>query len=71
LGAEDRTAAGGSMNTEKYKIENCGCDDVTVGVIDLTQQEFQILNRVFEELNKNSYYNCMPKIYIERWEQED
>lgn len=62
---------GGSMNTEKYKIENVGCDDVTVGVLDLTQEEFQILSRVFEELNKNSFYNCMPKIYIKRWEQEE
>lgn len=58
------------MNTEKYKITNVGCDDVTEGAFELTQEEFRILNRVFEELNKNSFYNCMPKIYIERMEQE-
>ena len=49
---------------EKYIIYNKGCDDTTKGVFEFTEEEFLFLNNLFEELNKNSYYGCMPKIFI-------
>lgn len=49
----------------KYKILNIGCDDVTEGIFEFTKEQFEFLNNVFAELNKNSTYGCMPKIYIE------
>jgi len=51
----------------KYKIENIGCDDCTEGVFDLTEEQYDFLDNLFTELNKNSSYGCMPKIYIEKF----
>lgn len=48
----------------KYKILNIGCDDETEGTFEFTKEQFEFLNNVFVELNKNSTYGCMPKIYI-------
>ena len=49
----------------KYKILNRGCDDETEGIFEFTKEQFEFLNNVFEELNKNSTYGCMPTIYID------
>ena len=49
----------------KYKILNIGCDDETEGTFEFTKEQFEFLNNVFAELNKNSTYDCMPKIYID------
>ena len=49
----------------KYKIINVGCDDATEGEFEFTEEQYQFLKRVFEELNKNSEYQCMPTIYID------
>ena len=49
---------------EKYMIYNEGCDDTTKGIFEFTEEEFLFLNNLFEELNKNSSYGCMPKIFI-------
>ena len=49
----------------KYKILNIGCDDETEGIFEFTKEQFEFLNNVFTELNKNSNYGCMPKIYID------
>lgn len=56
-------------NKKTYRIENCGCDDETVGTVELTEKEFNLFNRVFAELNKNSKYSCMPTIYIDLTEE--
>ena len=48
----------------KYRISNIGCDDETVGVFEFTEEQYEFLDRVFTELNKNSYYGCMPTIDI-------
>ena len=56
---------------KKYKINNVGCDDETVGVFEFTEEQFAFLNKVFTELNKYSEYGCMPTIYIECVEQEN
>ena len=55
---------------KKYKIENIGCDDETVGVFEFTDEQADFLNSVFTELNKISTYGCMPRIYIKSVESE-
>ena len=50
---------------KKYKISNIGCDDYTEGVFELTEEQYEFLDNLFEELNKNSTYGCMPTIYVE------
>lgn len=48
-----------------YTILNIGCDDETECDFDFTEEEYQFLKSVFERLNENSHYGCMPKIYID------
>ena len=50
------------MNKKVYLIENVGCDDTTDAILELTQEEFEFLNNIFEQINKNSSYSCQPKI---------
>lgn len=50
----------------RYKITNVGCDDTTEGAFDLTDDQYSFLANLFEELNKNSSYGCMPRIYIDK-----
>lgn len=47
-----------------YFIQNIGCDDKTSGLLYLTEDEFNFLMAIFYNLNKNSDYRCMPKIYM-------
>ena len=49
---------------KKYLIENVGCDDVTEGVFEFTEEQATFLEKVFTELNEHSEYGCMPTIYI-------
>lgn len=55
----------------KYKITNVGCDDITEGIFALTEEQYEFLNNLFEELNKNSTYGCMPKIYIDEMTEKE
>ena len=56
----------------KYKIINVGCHDETEGVFELTKEQREFLDNLFEELNKNSTCECMPTIHIEEsTEKED
>lgn len=55
---------GKKSDLKLYHICNEGCDDETEMDIALTDEEFQILDRVFDELNEHSTYCCKPKIYI-------
>ena len=50
------------MNKKAYLIENVGCDDTTYAILELTQTEYELLAKAFEEINKNSGYSCQPKI---------
>lgn len=52
---------------KKYKIINAGCDDVTEGVFELSEEQYEFLDKLFNKLNDNSYYSCMPSIYIEKY----
>ena len=47
-----------------YFIQNIGCDDETSGLLHLSEDEFKFLIAIFYNLNKNSSYSCMPKIYM-------
>lgn len=49
---------------ELYFIQNAGCDDETSGLLHLSEDEFKFLIAIFYNLNKNSEYRCMPKIYM-------
>lgn len=52
------------MNKKLYYICNSGCDDSTHGIAELTAQEFEVVKQLVINLNKNSYYGCMPTISI-------
>lgn len=49
----------------KYKITNCGCDDMTTKEFEFTKEQVEFLTYVFDELNEESEYVCMPTIYID------
>ena len=49
---------------KKYFIDNVGCDDETIAEFEFTQEEFEFLKKVFDELNTHSEYGCMPTIHI-------
>lgn len=47
-----------------YYVENCGCDDTTHGLVRIPDEHFPKFKEFIENLNKNSTYGCMPKIYV-------
>ena len=47
-----------------YYIDNVGCDDETVGLVRISDEDFPKFKKFIENLNKNSKYGCMPKIYV-------
>lgn len=52
------------MNDNLYFIANQGCDATTYGLARLSEDEFPRFKVIIENLNKNSYYRCMPTISI-------
>ena len=56
---------------KKYKISNYGCDDTTVDFFELADDQYEFLRSIFEKLNKQSEYVCMPTIYVEPYEEEN
>lgn len=59
------------MNRKLYFIENCGCDDVTRGLVRLSEDEFVRFKEIVENLNKNSNYCCMPTIEVYEIEESE
>lgn len=55
---------------KKYKIINYGCDDTTEDFFELTDDQYEFLRSIFEKLNKQSSYGCMPTIHIFPEERE-
>lgn len=53
-----------------YFIKNIGCDDETSGLAELTESELRLLVITFHNLNKNSQFRRMPRIYIAEAEYE-
>ena len=47
-----------------YYIENCGCDDTTVGLASIPEEHFPAFKEFIENLNKNSICSCMPIIEV-------
>ena len=52
------------MEKQLYFIANQGCDDTTCGLVMLNDEEFAKFESFITDLNKNSYYGCMPKISV-------
>lgn len=54
----------------KYRISVHGCDDSTIIIKELTEQELKIIREVAREVTKTSTYICMPTMVIEELENE-
>ena len=52
------------MNDNLYFIANSGCDATTYGLARISDEEFPNFKQINENLNKNSYYGCMPLISV-------
>lgn len=55
------------------RVEIClnGCDDETVFEMDVTEAEYDLLDRVSKKANETSTYTCMPRMYVEEVIKED
>ena len=58
-------------NNNLYFIENQGCDATTYGVVVINDDEFPRFKLFIENLNKNSYYGCMPVISVYKINMSD
>lgn len=52
------------MNKQLIYIVNQGCDASTCGLIEIDADKVHEYIQHINELNKNSYYQCMPKIHL-------
>lgn len=59
------------MNNNLYFIENQGCDATTYGLVAMADNEFPKFKLFIENLNKNSYYGCMPVISVYKIDMND
>lgn len=59
------------MERNLYFIENQGCDATTYGLALISDDEFPRFKTAIENLNKNSYYGCMPVISVYRISMND
>ena len=59
------------MDANLYFIHNIGCDDGTIGIAYLTDEEFELFKAVLSNLNRNSSYTCMPRIEVYEITEED
>lgn len=54
-----------------YYVCNVGCDDTTCGLVRISDEELPRFKKFIENLNKNSTYGCMPKIYVYELSEND
>jgi hypothetical protein len=54
-----------------YFIENRGCDATTYGLTWVNDNDFPKFKLFIENLNKNSYYGCMPVISVYKISMSD
>lgn len=59
------------MEDNLYFIENQGCDDTTCGLARVNAEDFPKFKSFIENLNKNSYYGCMPVISVYKISMSD
>ena len=52
------------MTDKLYFIANQGCDATTCGIARISDENFPKFKEIIENLNKNSYYGCMPVISV-------
>lgn len=52
------------MEKNLYFIENQGCDATTYGLVEINDEDFPRFESFIKNLNKNSYYGCMPTISV-------
>jgi hypothetical protein len=53
-------------------IENCGCDDRTKGLAEFdSEKDLNNFIRIILDLNRNSYYGCMPTIDLYEIKKEE
>lgn len=51
--------------SKRYTIILAGCDDITCFDMELTQEEYALLQKVSEMSKEASSYICMPVMRIE------
>lgn len=54
-----------------YFIANSGCDATTYGLARISDEDFSKFKTIVENLNKNSYYGCMPTISVYKISERD
>ena len=59
------------MDNNLYFIENQGCDATTYGLTMVNDIDFPKFKLFIENLNKNSYYGCMPVISVYKISMDD
>ena len=59
------------MENNLYFVENMGCDATTYGLVDIPNEDFPKFKSFIENLNKNSYYGCMPTIAVYKISMDD
>lgn len=55
---------------EKYLITLRGCDDSTYMLMDLTEEERVVLEKIEVLSIRTSSSNCMPVLYIDKFDEE-
>ena len=59
------------MENNLYFIANQGCDATTYGLVMLSDEDFPKFKQFIIDLNKNSYYDCMPTISVYKISMSD
>jgi len=54
-----------------YFVANRGCDASTYGITTVSDEDFPKFKAFIENLNKNSYYGCMPTISVYKIDWSD
>ena len=59
------------MIKKTYEIVLDGCDDSTKFEMELTNEEFELLEKVSAKSNEASKYCCMPRMYLYEVTEEE
>ena len=56
-------------NARKYEITVTGCDDETIVYMELSAQEYELINHLADLIRTRSEYSCMPVMEISEADQ--
>ena len=56
-------------DARKYEITVTGCDDETTVHMELSDQEYELIDRLADMIYDSSAYSCMPVMEIEEADQ--